>query len=81
MLHILVDTSTWLDLSKRRDGRRWTLALQELVQQGDVELMVPQVVIDEYERTGRATVLRTRFWLSCIRQPPRRRAATIPMRS
>lgn len=50
MLHLLVDTSTWLDLSKRRDGRRWILALQELVQQGDVELMVPQVVIDEYER-------------------------------
>lgn len=50
MLHLLVDTSTWLDLSKRRDGRRWILALQELVQQGDVELMVPQIVIDEYER-------------------------------
>ena len=50
MLHLLVDTSTWLDLSKRRDGRRWILAVQELVQQGDVELMVPQVVIDEYER-------------------------------
>lgn len=50
MLHLLVDTSTWLDLSKRRDARRWILALQELVQQGDVELMVPQVVIDEYER-------------------------------
>ncbi|MGD9715175.1 MAG: PIN domain-containing protein [Thermomicrobiales bacterium] len=50
MLHLLVDTSTWLDLSKRRDGRRWILALQELVRQGDVELMVPQIVIDEYER-------------------------------
>ncbi len=50
MLHLLVDTSTWLDLSKRRDGRRWILALQELVRQGDVELMVPDVVIDEYER-------------------------------
>lgn len=50
MLHLLVDTSTWLDLSKRRDGRRWILALQELVRQGVVELIVPQVVIDEYER-------------------------------
>lgn len=50
MLHLLVDTSTWLDLSKRRDGRRWILALQELVQQGDVELLVPEVVVDEYER-------------------------------
>jgi len=50
MLHLLVDTSTWLDLSKRRDGRRWILALQELVRKGEVELIVPQVVIDEYER-------------------------------
>ena len=50
MLHLLVDTSTWLDLSKRRDGQRWIVALRLLVQQGDVELMVPQVVIDEFER-------------------------------
>ena len=23
MLHLLVDTSTWLNLSKRRDGQKW----------------------------------------------------------
>lgn len=50
MLHLLVDTSTWLDLSKRRDGQRWIVALRVLVQQEVVELIVPSLVIEEYER-------------------------------
>ncbi|RBY84914.1 PIN domain-containing protein [Blastococcus sp. TF02A-30] len=50
MLHLLVDTSTWLDLCKRRDGQRWIVALRVLVHQGQVELLVPRLVIDEFER-------------------------------
>ena len=50
MLHLLVDTSTWLDLSKRRDGQRWIVALRVLIHQGEVELLVPALVIDEFER-------------------------------
>jgi hypothetical protein len=50
VLHLLVDTSTWLDLSKRRDGQRWIVALRVLIHQGDVELIVPSLVIDEFER-------------------------------
>lgn len=50
MLHLPVDTSTWLDLSKRRDGQRWIVAIRVLVHQGALELLVPSVVIDEYER-------------------------------
>jgi hypothetical protein len=50
MLHLLVDTSTWLDLSKRRDGQRWIVAIRVLVHQGALELLVPSVVINEYER-------------------------------
>lgn len=50
MLHLLVDTSTWLDLSKRRDGQRWIVALRVLAHQGHVELLVPQLVVDEFER-------------------------------
>ena len=50
MLHLLVDTSTWLDLSKRRDGQRWIVALRVLAHQGNVELLVPQLVVDEFER-------------------------------
>lgn len=50
MLRLLVDTSTWLDLAKRRDGRRWIVALRVLIHQGAVELLVPTVVIEEYAR-------------------------------
>jgi len=50
MLHLLVDTSTWLDLSKRRDGQRWIAALRVLAHQGKVELLVPRLVVDEFER-------------------------------
>lgn len=51
MQHLLIDTSTWLDVSKRRDGQRWIVALRVLIHQGEVELMVPSLVIDEFERS------------------------------
>lgn len=51
MLHLLVDTSTWLDLAKRRDGQRWIVAIRVLVNQAALELLVPSVVIDEYGGT------------------------------
>src|SRR5215218_4193778 len=50
MLHLLVDTSTWLDLARRRDGQRWIVALKVLVHQREVELLVPPVVLEEYDR-------------------------------
>jgi len=50
VLHLLVDTSTWLDLAKRRDGQRWIVAMRLLMHQGDLQLLVPDVVIDEFER-------------------------------
>lgn len=50
MLSILVDTSTWLDLAKRRDGQRWIVAIRLLVSRGELQLLVPGVVIDEFER-------------------------------
>lgn len=45
-----MDTSTWLDLSKLRDGQRWIVAIRVLVHQGEIELLVPPVVIEEFER-------------------------------
>lgn len=50
MLRLLVDTSTWLELAKRRDGRRWIVALSVLIHEEEVELFVPAVVIEEYAR-------------------------------
>lgn len=50
MLYLLIDTSTWLDLSKRRDGRRWIIALRVLVQNGKAQLLAPSLVVEEFER-------------------------------
>ena len=43
VLHLLVDTSTWLDLSKCRDGQRWIVAIRVLINQEQLELVVPPV--------------------------------------
>lgn len=48
MFHLLVDTSTWLDLAKRRDGQRWIVTLRLLQHWGRLELLVPRVVSDEF---------------------------------
>lgn len=50
MLHLLIDTSTCLDLAQRRDGQRWIVALRILIHQRKVKLLVPPVVIEEFDR-------------------------------
>src|ERR1035441_10478384 len=50
MLHLLIDTSVWLDLAERRDGQRWIVPLRVLLFQKKLELMVPALVIDEFDR-------------------------------
>ena len=46
MLHLLIDTSVWLDLAERRDGQRWIVPLRVLLFQKKLKLMVPALVID-----------------------------------
>jgi predicted nucleic acid-binding protein len=50
VLHLLVDTSVWLDLAKRRDGQKLIHALGQVIFDGEVELLVPALVIDEFSR-------------------------------
>jgi len=50
MIHLLVDTCIWLDLAKRRDGQKWIVAVRVLMFQKKLELLVPAVVLDEFER-------------------------------
>ncbi len=53
---VLVDTSVWLDLAK--DYRKLSLldALEDLVGAGVAELILPRIIVDEFER-NRARVL------------------------
>src|ERR1700722_7925735 len=50
MLHLLIDTSVWLDLAERRDGQRWIVPLRVLQFQKKLELLVPALVIEEFDR-------------------------------
>lgn len=50
VLRLPVDTSTWLDLARLRDGQRWIVAIRYLVGRGDLELLVPNVVVEEFDR-------------------------------
>ena len=49
MLRLLIDTSAWLDLAMRRDGQKWIVPLRVFLHQGKLELLVPPLVIDEFE--------------------------------
>ncbi len=50
MLRLLIDTSVWLDLAKRRDGQKWIVPLRVLMFQGKLELLVPSLVVHEFNR-------------------------------
>lgn len=50
MLNLFVDTSTWLDLAGRRDGQKWIIALNHFIRQNTLRLLVPEVVMQEFER-------------------------------
>jgi hypothetical protein len=49
MIKILIDTCVWLDLAKDYQQRPLLRILEELIQRQDVSLIVPRVVINEFE--------------------------------
>jgi hypothetical protein len=50
VLQLLVDTCVWLDLAKSKNGQALIVPLRVLKHWGRLELLVPQVVINEFER-------------------------------
>jgi len=50
VLRLLIDTSAWLDLAARRDGQKWIVPLRLLKFDGKLELLVPSLVIAEFDR-------------------------------
>lgn len=60
-LHVLIDTCVWLDIAKQADGGNVVAALRDLCGRDRVELIVPQIVIDEFERNrGKVQTAMTR---------------------
>jgi hypothetical protein len=50
VLRLLVDTSVWLDIASRRDGQKLIVPIRVLKHQGYLELLVPGLVLDEFDR-------------------------------
>lgn len=50
MIRVLLDTPIWLDIAKRRDGQRWVVSLRVFASQGGLEILAPQIVLDEFTR-------------------------------
>ncbi|MGW0419916.1 PIN domain-containing protein [Streptomyces sp. NPDC003015] len=50
MLRLLIDTSIWLDMARRRDGQLTIVAIRVLMNQGKLEILVPSLIVDEFKR-------------------------------
>ena len=48
--NILIDTCVWLDVAKDYQQQAILAALEELIRQGSIALIVPRIVIDEFTR-------------------------------
>ncbi|MYV39548.1 DUF4935 domain-containing protein [Streptomyces sp. SID1328] len=72
MLRLLIDTSVWLDIAKRRDGQQIIVPLRVLFFQKKLEILAPSLILDEFERNrprveeSVSTSIRDRF--KAIRQ-------------
>src|SRR4051812_13362302 len=47
---LLIDTCVWLDLAKDHQQQAILGALEELTRQGEVSLILPRTVVDEFAR-------------------------------
>ena len=50
MFNIVIDTCVWLDLAKDYHQQSLLGALEELVRQGEVSLILPRPIVDEFAR-------------------------------
>lgn len=48
--HILIDTCVWLEVAKDYQQQAILAALEELIRQGDVALILPRTIVDEFAR-------------------------------
>jgi hypothetical protein len=66
MLRLLVDTCVWLDVAKDHRQEQTLSVLEELIRLGDVSLMVPTVVLAEFDRHKARIVDESRRSLSTV---------------
>jgi len=56
MVKIVVDTCVWLDMAKGADQHKLLNVIEELIGLGKVSFIVPQIVIDEFERNKQRVI-------------------------
>src|SRR5689334_21041103 len=57
---LVIDTCVWLDLAKDYSQRLLLTTLEELVRMGCVNLIVPQIVLDEFARNRERVIEESR---------------------
>lgn len=66
MLRILIDTCVWLDIAKDYRHLKTLDVLIDLIRDGEVELVVPQQTLDEFERNKGRIVKETSQGISAV---------------
>lgn len=61
---VMLDTCVWLDMSSRKAELPMLTALEHLAENGEIRLLVPNLVRDEYERNKEKVIEATRKRLS-----------------
>lgn len=64
MFHLLIDTCVWLDLAKDHKQQSLLSALEELVREHAISLVVPRLVVDEFSRNKARVIEESRQSLS-----------------
>lgn len=50
MTNLLIDTCVWLEIAKTTKGEKILSLLEEFIEEDEVSLIVPEIVIEEFER-------------------------------
>jgi len=66
MLRLLIDTCVWIDVAKDHRQENTLSVLEELIRLGEVSLIVPTVVLAEFERNKARIVAESRRSLSTV---------------
>ena len=61
---LLIDTSVWLDLAKDYRMSAVLTAVEDLIDAGNIELIMPQIVMDEFARNRDKVIEQSRRSLS-----------------
>lgn len=66
MFRLLVDTCVWLDIVKDQQQQTTIGVLEELVRQGEISLIVPRIVLEEFARNKARVIQEGRRSLSGV---------------